>query len=79
MIRMWGNTGFHPILRWECSSMRQFLLNAPKAAICIPAGFCLAVLLVLPLARCQFPQAMHHLGLRGPGQLSFGGSHVRWC
>jgi len=55
--------------------MRQFLLNAPKAAIYIPAGFCLAVLVVLLWRAGSFPQAMDYLGLRGPGHWSFGGTH----
>ena len=54
--------------------MRQFLVNAPKVAIYIPAGFCLAVLAIL-LWRRQSPQALDHPGLRGPGQWSSGGAH----
>jgi len=43
-------------------TMRQYLLNAPRAAIYIPAGFCLAALLVPPLAHCQFRKRCIILG-----------------
>jgi CubicO group peptidase (beta-lactamase class C family)/GH35 family endo-1,4-beta-xylanase len=42
--------------------MRQFLLNAPKAAIYIPAGFCLAVLVVLLWRAGSFRKRLLILG-----------------
>ena len=42
--------------------MRQFLLNAPKAVIYIPAGFCLAVLMVLLWRAASFRKRWIILG-----------------
>jgi CubicO group peptidase (beta-lactamase class C family) len=42
--------------------MRQFLLNAPKTAIYIPAGFCLAVLVVLLWHAASFRKRLLILG-----------------
>ena len=43
-------------------TVRQFLLNAPKAAIYIPAGFCLAVLVVLLWRAASFGKCCIILG-----------------
>ena len=43
-------------------TMRQFLLNAPKAVIYIPAGFCLAVLVVLLWRAASFRKCCLILG-----------------
>ena len=43
-------------------TMRQFLLGAPKAAIYIPAGFCLAVLMVLLWRAASFRKRLLILG-----------------
>ena len=42
--------------------MRQFLLNTPKAAIYIPAGFCLAVLVILLWRASSFRKRLLILG-----------------
>ena len=47
MIRVWGQYQLSPDFALGIFAMRQLLMNVPKATIYIPAGFCLAMLVVL--------------------------------